>query len=354
MKRMFSAVLALCIIISAIPAATAQTPISVYLDNKQISFDVEPIIHNDRTMVPMCAIFEALGAVVSWDEETRCASAEKDGISIRLTIDRHVMYRSGEAFRLDAPPMIVNDRTLVPLRAVSEAFGAEVRWNAPLRRVDIYSDQADEVFRKELLISQISPEDEAYFRSHFNEVCYDFLGFSYPGTFLLEPERTYENILAKDPAFLASASVAWNETVMYYILVSQVCSETIIYQPPHNITDNQYYDIYLKLSQELGCSAENMLSASYSTLSDGTPILLLTFPAEDTVAKYACIAAKDDAVRYFAATSDGENKEPFLVEEVVLWEGSTADDFSFDYLVVDDVITDETSFLQSVEIALAK
>ena len=354
MKKLFAALLTLCMLLSCLPAVSAQVPITVFLDNEQISFDVEPMIQNDRTMVPMRAIFEALGATVSWNEDTRCVFAEKDGVTVRFTIDRRVMYRNGEAFMLDAPPIISDDRTLVPLRAVSEAFGAEVRWNGTLRRVDIYSNHPNDVFRKELPISQIAPEDEAYFRNHFNEVCYDFLGYSYPIAFLPEPQHAYESITAKSEDFLASANAVWNETVMYYILVSQVYSETVIYQPPHNITYDQYYDIYLNLSQELGYSAENMFTAKYDTLSDGTPILLLIFTDENLVARYACITANDNTVRYFAATTDGENPTPILLEEVILSDESIEDDYVFDYIVCDDSISDEASFLESVTLALAE
>ncbi len=354
MKKIFAALLTLCVMLSCLPAVSAQVPISVFLDHEQISFDVEPIIQNDRTMVPMRAIFEALGALVSWNEETRSVVAEKDGVTIRITIGRSVMYRNDEAFTLDAPPMILEDRTLVPLRAVSEAFGADVRWNEVLRRVDIYSDPAYDIFRKELLITQLSPEDEAYFRDHISEACYEFLGYSYPSMFLLNPEEAYESILAKDEAFLASADTIWNETVMYYILMCQVYSETTIYQPPHNITDDQYYDIYLELTQELGYASEKMFAASYRTLSDGTPILFLSFFPEDCVARYACIVAKDNAVRYFASTTDGVNQSHVLTEEVVPAFRTTEDDLFFDYLVHAEHAADESAFLECVETALAE
>ena len=71
-------------------------------------------------MVPMRVIFEALGCTVGWDEGTRTAAAEKDGVAIYLQIDNELMYRNGEMVVLDAVPCQIGDRTLVPIRAVSE------------------------------------------------------------------------------------------------------------------------------------------------------------------------------------------------------------------------------------------
>ena len=85
----------------------------------------------------MRAVFEALGADVDWNGETRTATAVKDDIMIELTIDSDVMTKSGETVTLDAPARILNDRTMVPLRAISEALGARVEWIEDLQRVVI-------------------------------------------------------------------------------------------------------------------------------------------------------------------------------------------------------------------------
>ena len=115
--------------------------IMVFINKKQLNFDVPPITENDRTLVPMRAIFEALGAEVEWENETRTATATKNGITVSVTIDSNKMQKNAEEIKLDVPARLVGDsRTLVPLRAISEAFGCRVEWDEKLQRVDIYTN----------------------------------------------------------------------------------------------------------------------------------------------------------------------------------------------------------------------
>ena len=113
--------------------------ITVSLNGSNINFDQPPIIYNDRTLVPLRAIFEALGATVSWDNVTRTITAVKNETKIQITIDTFFMYKNGQLITLDAPATIRNDRTLVPVRAISEAFGCDVEWNGYSRQVIINS-----------------------------------------------------------------------------------------------------------------------------------------------------------------------------------------------------------------------
>jgi hypothetical protein len=85
----------------------------------------------------MRAIFEALGASVEWNEETRTVTSVHDGVEIKVTIDSTKMYVNGNEIELDSWPVIIADRTMVPVRAISEAFGCEVSWNDAYRTVDI-------------------------------------------------------------------------------------------------------------------------------------------------------------------------------------------------------------------------
>ena len=91
-------------------------------------------------MVPMRVIFEALGAEVSWDEETQMVQGTKDGIVVQLQIGSTLMFKNGNEILLDVPPQIMDDRTLVPVRAVAEDFDANVQWDANSNTVIITSD----------------------------------------------------------------------------------------------------------------------------------------------------------------------------------------------------------------------
>ncbi len=113
--------------------------IAVKLDGKWLEFDVPPVLLNDRTMVPMRAIFEALGAEVSWDDTTQTATGVREGVTVSVTIDSTVAKVDSAEKTLDQPPVLKDSRTLVPLRFISEAFGAEVAWDDANQIVTIKS-----------------------------------------------------------------------------------------------------------------------------------------------------------------------------------------------------------------------
>ena len=115
-------------------------PVQVIADGKDVDFASyvqRPYIKHDRTLVPMRAIFEALGAEVSWDDATKTAIGVKDGIEVKITIGENVLYKNGEVIELDCAAEITNDRTMVPVRAIGEAFGCTVTWNNEMKTVEV-------------------------------------------------------------------------------------------------------------------------------------------------------------------------------------------------------------------------
>lgn len=121
----------------AVPAADNTKPPVVILDNKQLSFEVPPVIENGRTLVPLRAIFEAMGANVQWNNSTRTVTATKATTTVVLPVGSTAPTINGSAQKLDVPAKIVNDRTLAPLRFVGEAFGGKVAWNGTTRMITI-------------------------------------------------------------------------------------------------------------------------------------------------------------------------------------------------------------------------
>jgi|GEM_PF-3494875 len=128
-----------------LPDVLPQTPtppppaqdIKVLVNGSAVAFDQPPIIENGRTLVPLRAIFEALGATVEWEQSTQTVTAVKDDITIILKIGDSFLTKNGERIALDVPAKIVGGRTLVPARAVAESFGAEVGWDQAARTVTI-------------------------------------------------------------------------------------------------------------------------------------------------------------------------------------------------------------------------
>ena len=139
MKKLLSLIIAAVMLTAALPAVYGADDITVNLDGRKLEFDVQPQIINDRTMVPMRAIFEALGADVLWDDSTKTVTAEKDGTEIIMNIGYDMMFVNYIPITLDAPPQIMEGRTLVPARAVAESFDCNVTWDSSANAVIITS-----------------------------------------------------------------------------------------------------------------------------------------------------------------------------------------------------------------------
>ena len=110
-----------------------------YVDGKLLTLDVAPVIDAEtgRTLVPVRAISEARGAVVSWNPATKSVMILFGSTSIVLHIDSATALVNGQTRMLDQPAVVVEGRTLVPLRFVAEALGGDVEWNGATREIKI-------------------------------------------------------------------------------------------------------------------------------------------------------------------------------------------------------------------------
>ncbi|MEX2105017.1 MAG: copper amine oxidase N-terminal domain-containing protein, partial [Bacilli bacterium] len=82
-------------------------------------------------------IFENLGAEVNWDSKTRTVIGTKDKNTITLQIDTNAVTKNGVPVKLAQPAEIINGRTMIPLKFVSETLGAEIKWEQETRTVHI-------------------------------------------------------------------------------------------------------------------------------------------------------------------------------------------------------------------------
>ena len=114
--------------------------INVALNGEPLNFDVAPQTINDRIMIPVGVVFEALGVDVQWDGATRSISAlTADGKVINFRIGSTALTVDGESIEIDAAPLIVGDRTLVSIRFIEEALGAAVSRDRSIRTILIKS-----------------------------------------------------------------------------------------------------------------------------------------------------------------------------------------------------------------------
>ena len=158
MKKILGILIAVILVFSLTATFLgAAQEISVKLNGVKIDFaDVEPQIINSRTMVPLRAIFEALGASVDWDDATKTVKSTKGDISIELAIGKNELKKNGTSVALDVPGQIVNSRTLVPVRAISEAYECDVQWDDATKTVLITSSDVAKA-------SDMMPQAQSYF-----------------------------------------------------------------------------------------------------------------------------------------------------------------------------------------------
>lgn len=122
MKRLLSLVLVLALM------TTTAAAVELYVDTNLVETDTPPTVVDGRTLVPVRAIFEAIGATVEWDNATRTATGVRGETTVTIQIDNTTAYVNGEAKTLDVPAQLINGRTMVPARFISEAMGCEVTW----------------------------------------------------------------------------------------------------------------------------------------------------------------------------------------------------------------------------------
>ena len=109
----------------------------VEVGGKILGFDTEPIIESDRTLVPLRFIFETLGADVDWEDSTRTAIVQNDEATILFSIDNTTASVNSVTKSMDVPARLVNDKTMVPLRFLSEELGFDVDWDEATRTATI-------------------------------------------------------------------------------------------------------------------------------------------------------------------------------------------------------------------------
>ena len=108
-------------------------PVYVKLNGTYLGFETVPVIENDRTLVPMRFLFEQMGADVEWDQATRTATATMNGTTVAFSIDDTTTEVNGAAATMDVPARLINDKTMVPLRFLSEEMGYTVTWDDATR-----------------------------------------------------------------------------------------------------------------------------------------------------------------------------------------------------------------------------
>lgn len=152
LKKWATLCAATTLLLSAVPVTPAgaysvsradDPQLSLYLDGAKLKTDPSPILYNGRAMVPFRAVAEALGLKVQWDAGTQTILAGREQLNIKMQIGNKTATSQGKNIALDAEPILYENRALIPLRFLSEAAGAKVNWDSANQRVNITSQQRD-------------------------------------------------------------------------------------------------------------------------------------------------------------------------------------------------------------------
>jgi hypothetical protein len=111
--------------------------VSVSIDGRDQHFEQMPVIVDGSTLTPLRAIFEAMGAKVTWDAKTMSARGTKGGKTVELTIGSRVAMVNGKPVELEQPAALINGFTMAPARFIGEAFDGRVEWEGKTRTVQI-------------------------------------------------------------------------------------------------------------------------------------------------------------------------------------------------------------------------
>lgn len=119
-------------------------PVSLQVNGATVESDVSPVIIKERTLIPVRAVFESMGAAVNWNEEARLVEITLGASAVQLVIDSNTAFVNGAKTSMDVPAMIIESRTLIPVRFVAESLVCGVGWDDAKRTVMITSPAIEE------------------------------------------------------------------------------------------------------------------------------------------------------------------------------------------------------------------
>ncbi|MHB8169997.1 MAG: DUF6612 family protein [Thermincolia bacterium] len=142
LKRLCTVVLTLVLMFGVSTVAMANQQVKIKINGKNLTTDVDPVIKGKRTLVPLRAISEALGADVTYDATTKKITIVKLQDTYIFTVGQKQVLKNGARLQdLDVPAQTISGRTLVPVRFVSEVLGAKVDWDKNTFIVSIIHDE---------------------------------------------------------------------------------------------------------------------------------------------------------------------------------------------------------------------
>ena len=195
-------------------------PVLLQVNGASIESDVPPVIIKERTLIPARAVFENMGASVAWDEETRVVEVSLGTSTVKLTIDSKTAFVNGKQVAMEVPAMIIDSRTLIPVRFVAESLSCGVGWDDLSRTVKITSPVTDEV--TEISSIELDEKSDMYrIKIQGEDIIQDYKTFAFDS-----PDRFCVDIKAS-ALTIDEDKIAGDNEIIKAVRFSQFESETV-------------------------------------------------------------------------------------------------------------------------------
>ncbi|PKM55290.1 MAG: hypothetical protein CVV00_04595 [Firmicutes bacterium HGW-Firmicutes-5] len=132
---------------------------NVFFKNRDVKFDTPPVIKEGRTLIPVRAITEAMGATVTWNSEEKLVTIVKDDKTIVFDLLNNITYVNDVEATIDVPAGVMNNRTMVPLRFIAENLGLTVVWDEDTQTIEVDEDNTEDEVVEDTTEEDTTEED---------------------------------------------------------------------------------------------------------------------------------------------------------------------------------------------------
>ena len=180
-------ILSAAALVTMMSTACFAQDIKVNLNGAVIDFpNQQPVVAEGRTLIPLRGVFDKMGYKIDWESETKTVTLAKDSEKITVVIGENRYFLNGTEYKTDVPASIINGSTMLPLRAIADASGADVYWDGETKTAAIITKDGKTTHFETKTVTVYSPE-ERDFADAFTEIERD----------LTEKLGYYENNAAK-------------------------------------------------------------------------------------------------------------------------------------------------------------
>lgn len=201
---LLSVVLLLCFSFTAF----GSTAVNVYVNNEKVEFDVNPVIENGRTMVPLRGVFEKLGAAVDWNKNISEVVIKDSYNEIEMILGKSKVMVNGEIKTIDVPTKMINSRTFAPLRFISENLGHTVKWDQSTNSV--YITRNDAVKERQNMVMTVGSKENLLALLEYNSKLNNYIwlerGMAVGGAIAEDKAEAMTPEMAEEPAAAPSVS----------------------------------------------------------------------------------------------------------------------------------------------------